>query len=316
MATSKQIRKDMSRVFTDTDPVTIQAAITDYCFNKCMFCDHFLRDDKKHIDTDTWIDFLYSLKDTKTIFYTGGDSLAHPNINEIMRVHIELDIDFAFITTGFIPSSVDIELLKQASFFNVSLDSIDEHNYENIRGGIELQKVLDSIDYALENDVKVSLTIVISEENSFELKDIASYALMHNLDLRVNLLHGEEEKFEYLAFDDYKELFESNGLTFTIKNKKYEFEKCVVAYYSMFVDSKGDIYPCCILGGDTEKQSNIKPLGNISNFDKAKRNRELFYRSELPDKCSNCLSSFQKINKTFEEYPTINMKIEESRNYY
>ena len=108
----------------------------------------------------------------------------------------------------------------------------------------------------------------------------------------------------------------NRGLTFTLKNDKYEFKKCVVAYYSMFIDSKGDVYPCCILGGDTEKESNIKPLGNIDNFNKAKENRKIFYANDLPKKCSNCLPSFQKINKTFEEYPTINLKIEESRNYY
>lgn len=315
MASRTQILSDMNRVFTDYDPVTIQAAITDFCFNKCFMCDHYKRKDKTYINLNVWIKFLRELKNTKTVFYTGGDSMMHPKINDIMFEHLALDIDFGFITTGYIPESVDMNILNKAKFFNVSLDSLDEINYSKIRGGIELNKVLSSIDYALDCMVSVNATVVISEFNIHEIVDIIMYCYSREMNLRLNNLYSGIIDIEKIA-GRYSKLFDEKGLKLSIKNEKFEFEKCVVPYYSMFVDAKGDIYPCCVLGGDTEIKSNSAPLGNISNFEEAKANRLNFYKNKLPSKCSNCLSSFQKINNAHESSPAINLNMKESRNFY
>ena len=178
MASDKQILSDMARVFTDCDPVTIQAAITDYCFNKCFMCDHYKRENKTYIVLERWLKFLRGLKNTKAIFYTGGDSIMHPQINEIMAEHTKLDIDFGFISSGYIPDSVDLQLLSMAKFFNVSLDSLDDANYEKLRGGIKLNKVLDSIEMALSYGINVNATVILSEQNFHELSDIIIFVMI------------------------------------------------------------------------------------------------------------------------------------------
>lgn len=316
MANRNQIIKDMSRVFTNTDPVTIQAAITDYCFNKCFMCDHYKRSNKTYIDSKTWIEFIRSLTNTKTIFYTGGDSIMHPQINDIMLEHIKLDIDFGFITSGYIPKNVNVKLLKNAKFFNVSLDSIDENTYKKLRGGIELHKILDSIDFALKNEVNVNATIIVSNENKSEVHDIVEYCYKRKMNLRLNNLYGENIDINSIS-NEYAEMFNENGFVISSKNETYHFSKCVVPYYSMFIDSKGDVYPCCVLGGDTEISSNVNPLGNILNFEDAKLNRIEFYKKELNKKCNNCISSFQKINNVFSNsFASRSDRISESRNFY
>lgn len=314
MASRTQILNDMARVFTTSDPVTIQAAITDFCFNKCFMCDHFKREDKTYINLGHWQTFLRSLKDTKTIFYTGGDSMMHPQINEIMQEHINLDIDFGFITTGFIPKDIDMRLLKKAKFFNVSLDSVDPENYEKIRGGIALEKVIDSIEYAIDSGVNVNATVVLSDKNVDEMDKIIGFCYKRKMDLRINHLYGKEPI--EIDYGYYSSKFADAKLSLTYKQQSFEFKKCVVPYYSMFIDSRGSVYPCCVLGGDTEIDANVEPLGSIFDFKTAKANREEFYKQDLPQKCSNCLSSFQKINNTFECDITINLEIKESRNFY
>jgi len=320
MATIEQIKKDSSRIYTNEDPITIQAAITDYCMNKCFMCDHWKRKDKTYIDADRWIWFLKSLRNTKTVFYTGGDSIIHRDINRIMANHLELDIDFGFISTGFIPDDVDMHLLSRAKFFNVSLDTTDYKLYEKLRGGIDLELVFESIEKARKYNVNVGVTAVISKENVDEVGDLITFSVANRMNLRLNFLHDLYSVDDISIKEDLTKariLFENINKKLEVKYEKYPFSKCYVPYYNMFVDAKGDVYPCCIQAGDTEEQPNIQPLGTIEDFTMAKSLRGFFIESGVNDKCVNCIPSFTKINNINNNFEKKFVDVVfESRNFY
>ena len=71
-----KIMSYLDRVQLGSSPVSIQAGITDFCFNKCHMCSHHLRENKTQLDATEWIDFLSNRSFVESVCYSGGEPLA------------------------------------------------------------------------------------------------------------------------------------------------------------------------------------------------------------------------------------------------
>jgi len=300
-----KILRYIKRVNTDADPVSIQAAITDYCFNKCHMCDHHLRSNKIFIPAEQWINFLKARTEIESVCYAGGDMMTHPKVNSIMKYHIASKKSFSFITCGYIPPSVSLNLLKKARWIRVSLDSINSEIYTDCRGGIQLSKILHSIDKAVAVGVNVELTITVSEKTKKDLPNLLKYAMLNGFDADIHPVYGSS--FKELQIEELIELwvdyFYSKGLILApYYHGNIKFKKCNASYYQIYIDSLGNIYPCCTMGGDTELAARMKPLGNISNWNNFLKKRKIFSNSNmLPKECNYCIDRFGEINQIVDK---------------
>lgn len=300
-----KILRYINRVKTNKDPVSIQAAITDFCFNKCHMCNHHLRKNKTFIPSEQWINFLKKRSKIESICYAGGDMMTYPEINSIMEYHIASKKSFSFIICGYIPHKVSLNLLKKARWIRISLDAINSKIYAECRGGINISKILKSIDKAISTEVNVELTITVSEKSKKDLPNLLKYAVDNGLDADIHPVYGNNfEKLQITEFiESWVDFFNSMGLTLApYYHGNIKFKKCNASYYQIYIDSIGNIYPCCTMGGDTEIKSRIKPLGNISNWDHFLKKREMFSNSNaLPTDCNYCIDRFGEINQIVDK---------------
>lgn len=288
------------RIGTRMDPVCIQAAITDFCFNKCLNCDHHLREMKKIISGADWVNFLAAHKKIESVAYLGGDMMTHPDLNQILKYHVDNGVAFGIVTCGYIREGVDIELLSNARWFRVSLDTVNPDLYAKCRGGIPLDAVLSSIDQALWAGVNVGLEITVSRYNMGSLEDVFQYAISKAIAVEIHPCFGEEfthETKQIIRY--YEQVFNAIGIEFSFFcYSNFKFKKCVAPYYQIYVDSDGDIYPCCASSGDLYTVKNKRNMGNIAYWESFLDNREnhkMAYKA-----CKSCCDNTTRINYVVE----------------
>lgn len=301
-----KIERYRNRINPFMDPVSIQAAITDFCFNSCSMCKHHLRGNKRRLDIGLWLNFLDERRMLESVCYAGGDMMTYPSeeLNLLMDFHKKKDIAFSYITCGYVKEEIDLLLLREARWIRCSLDTIDEELYREQRGGIKLYKVIDSINNMIEHGVNVELTITVSEITAPGIDNLLNYAINKKLSGDIHPVYGKT--FEDLGIkrkiSKWVKRFKNEKLTLApYRHGEYKFTTCKVPYYQIYVDSFGDIYPCCTIGGDTEEMPREEPLGNIFSWnDFLKRRKEFSDSSNLYSDCRYCIDRFGQINKVAE----------------
>lgn len=284
-------------------PFSIQCAILDKCFNNCPMCDHPQRP-QFQIEKERWFKFLNQALGLESVCYSGGDAMAYHPINELMEFHISKGILFGFITSGYVPKSVDLRLLSHASWVRVSLDTVNPHLYDQIRGLISINKVIDSIDRMRLADVNVELAPTVHNDNHHLIHQVIDYAIENRLPTHIKSVHKYTYGFDEINWDSIKEKAKTlgeKGIQYNVydPNKHLKFKKCSACLYQLFIDSKGDVYPCSIMAGDTDKTSNMPPLGNIDDWESLIIERGKFSKTEeLLEKCSFCTARLSLINNT------------------
>lgn len=301
-----KIDRYLNRVYSNLDPVSIQAGIIDACFNTCPMCDHPARA-KNIVSGERWGKFLRSHPKLESVCYSGGDMMGHPDLNDIMKTHISTEISFGFITAGYVPPTVDLGLLKCARWVRVSLDTIHSGVYETVRGGMPLETVIKSLERLRKAKVNVEMTLTIGKDNVGTLDHTLAWIRLNGYDADMHpqygLTYADLGIAENLSY--WKEIAQDQGLTFApFDNITPEPLKCAAVYYQSFIDSKGDIYPCCLTAGDTADKPVMEPLGNIDDWRSYLNNRVAF--SELqahsrPDVCNSCIERFVFINRRVAE---------------
>lgn len=271
-------------------PVSLQVALTDACFNSCVMCDHPSRE-KHMIRLGEWIDFMnwaVMVGEVESVCYSGGDPMAYPEFNAVMAWHVEYGVSFGITTSGYVPKNIDLSLLAKATWVRVSLDAVTPEVYDACRGRIKVDKVIEGIDSMLAAGVNVQLGVTVHSGNQHDIKNVMAFAKSR----------GITDGFVHTVYPD------SVGDKSPLFDRQIKpFQYCSAVFYQLYIDSNGDVYPCCITAGDTKGAAQSKPLGNISNWKgawiAAKRFARL-HREELPRACKHCVKRLSEINHVIE----------------
>lgn len=257
-------------------PVSIQVALTDRCYNRCIMCDHPLRTPRE-IKADQWLQFLAARGSAvESVCYSGGDPMAYRDFNRIMDYHINNDVLFGATITGYVPPFIDLERLRRAAWVRVSLDAVTPEVYAIVRGHTPVEKVLKGIDDMQRAGVNVCLGITVHKANEGDVPNVIDYAHKHGIhDIDVRPVYPESK----------------NGGPGAERNIM-PFNNCHAALYQLYIDADGAVYPCCITAGDTRDGPTAQALGNIAEpWDKVWASVVKFTRVEvenLPDICRTC----------------------------
>lgn len=240
----------------------------------------------------------------------------------------------SYITTnGCLLNSELIEQILQSKiyFIQFSLDACTESTYNKIRKGGDFSKVITNIKLLVSRRDLLNLkkpfiatNFIILRSNIHELRgyidlgeslgvDKIGFVLPFGLfdsdkNEVITLLNEEENEYSNLFLQIKNEL---NDI-YPNNQKRYRIpdilpNECLLdcsfrATSQIFIDTKGNVYPCCVIAVKAQEGStNAYAMGNCNNqslqeiWDSSKfiQFREKFYRGELPCAiCKDCLKYY------------------------
>jgi len=183
---------------------------------------------------------------------------------------------------------------SQADLIIISLDSLTEKTYNNIRQGLNFKKVMSNIDKIKKSNYKnnFAVSFVLQKENFKELKIFKKYWKAKAVPIHLSLLNNRSGDLLY-----YKNLaLHKRKIPLSLKFRnlldKIIIRSCHYPFINFNILCNGDVILCCndynhklILGN--LNHSSIKEIWNNEKFQKI---RKLVFDGKLNkiSTCANC----------------------------
>ena len=171
----------------------LRLSITDNCNLRCIYCmpkDFENNNENNNLTIDEYFETvkIFSKLGIKKVRITGGEPLVRKGINELVKkIHTIPEIEEIAITTNgiFLEKYLDEFIENGVTALNISMDSINEENFEKITRGGNLIKVVNSLKKAKENKIKIKLnSLIIKGKNDHEIINLIKFALENKIDIR------------------------------------------------------------------------------------------------------------------------------------
>ena len=250
-----------------------QLELTTRCFQRCAHCQSWREAEGAHAE--------WSLEDAKGLLmqlcemhfehlsFTGGDPQAWPHLPALLawfQGRYALQISTALMR-DLEPAEAKLWREKVADV-RVSLDAASLEGYEAMRGvAADPLQILDRL-RALQHPRPATMTTV-SEANIDEIPRIVS--LLSGMNLRramfLPALGVEHSQEFWLRYRDLTRVYSS--MHWTSFNETVAFAampsetKCWVRNISFHIKANGDLYPCCLVGGEAITTDERFRLGNV-----------------------------------------------------
>ena len=172
----------------------LRVSVTDRCNLRCVYClPEFSKDfidESKLLTMDEYFRLIRILGSLgiKKVRITGGEPLVRKGIPGLVKNINSLDSieEIAMTTNGILLEKYLDELAGNGlSSLNISLDILDEKKYNYITRGGDLEKVIRSIEKAIEYKIKIKLnSVIIDDFNKDAIKSLVDFAVDKNIDIR------------------------------------------------------------------------------------------------------------------------------------
>jgi len=181
-----------------TPPLYVRIKPTNACNHHCYYCSYGNPEEvKQHVselrarfnpkDQIAWEIMAALIKDLGEMtvravtFSGGGEPLLYPYIEEAMRLVLESGIDLSVITNGSLLDEGRADILKEAKWVRISMDSCRRERYGEIRK--VKQEMFDKIAANISHfsriknpDCELGINFVITPKNADEIYDMAVFA--------------------------------------------------------------------------------------------------------------------------------------------
>lgn len=172
----------------------LRISLTDKCNLRCKYCmpecgvKHLAHDEILTLEEISRLTNLLAKLGIKRVRITGGEPLVKKNVCKLISDINQIDeIERISLTTnGILLKDMSADLLSAGiDDVNISLDTLNREKYKELTGEDNLSKVLDSIDCAIEMNLKPKINCVpMKEWNEDEIAEIANLAHDKNIDVR------------------------------------------------------------------------------------------------------------------------------------
>lgn len=313
-------------------PIELEIGLTNACNHRCIFCAVDYTGYKPTImDKEVLIRNLeeISKKGVKSIIYAGeGEPLLHKDAPEIINKTKELGIDVAVSTNGvLLTPEVSKECLKSLTWIRFSTAAITEENFNKIQRGKkgDLQKVLTNMQAAvrIKKDNSLSTTIgvqlLLLPDNKDEIIEMAKRLREIGIDyftikpfsqhpqsqqilkIDYNELIGLEKEVKELETENFKIYFRAHSMEKLSCKRAYK--KCLALPFMVYIDSKGNLWPCIVfLGKEELSYGNINKESFVEIWEGEHRKKinKIFADMDLEKNCRE-LCRLDEMNKYLDE---------------
>ncbi len=170
----------------------LRISLTQECNMSCFFCHREGEEDPlgKRLEADE-VDLILEIAASlgfRTVKFTGGEPLMHPEIVRIVSRASKLMDEVSLTTNGYFLEAMAQELRKSGlARVNISLHSLNRETFRRITGIDGLERVLRGIAAARRaqlDPVKLNM-VVLNGLNSSEVEDMMEFAAARGLILRL-----------------------------------------------------------------------------------------------------------------------------------
>lgn len=163
----------------------LRISVIDRCNYRCLYC---MPDDVEFSKQQELLTFdeiyrlivLFAKLGIKRLRITGGEPTVRPQISELIARLSQIETIEAIVMTSNGHRLVTLaESLKNSNLceINVSLDTVDEADFSKITNGGNLRQVIEGIDAALAQGIKIKLnTVVMPSTDAKVIGSICSFA--------------------------------------------------------------------------------------------------------------------------------------------
>ncbi|MFX1398531.1 MAG: radical SAM/SPASM domain-containing protein [Promethearchaeota archaeon] len=172
--------------FTNTKiPYSAQIEVTLRCNAKCFFCSlhslpsHFIGRERE-MTTDQIKNITTQISDlgVLSLSFTGGEPTLRKDLPELIHhARFKHDLLTGLVSNGYLlPNLLRNNKLEGLDYLIVSLDYPDPLLHDYFRGIKVFDKVIESIEMAIKNKIKVIISTVVMKDNMKYLKGICELA--------------------------------------------------------------------------------------------------------------------------------------------
>ncbi|MBC3766176.1 GTP 3',8-cyclase MoaA [Neptunicella marina] len=211
----------------------LRLSITDVCNFRCQYClpDGYQCNSSREfltLDEIKQITHAFAALGTSKIRITGGEPALRKDLPQIIQQCANTPgIEQVAITTNGYKLKQDLPAWLDAgiSAINVSVDSLDPRQFDNITGFGRLQHILDGIEMAIEAGIKVKLNAVMLKQfNADQLQPFLNWIQSRNVTLRlIELMQtGDNQLFfkqNHISGLPIKQQLLESGWSQIIRNK-------------------------------------------------------------------------------------------------
>ncbi len=200
----------------------LRVSVTDRCDLRCTYCmaedvTFLPRNEVLSIEEIINLINIFNELGVKKFRLTGGEPLVRKNVITIIEHLNELKkqnkIFEHTLTTNGTNLSKYSEILKNNGVdrVNVSLDSLDPIKYKKITKYGDLNKVLNGINSAISNNIKIKINTVLTQNfNEDEIFDMIQWCKKNNCDISLIEIMpigsiGEERFNQYISMKKFEE---------------------------------------------------------------------------------------------------------------
>lgn len=321
-----------------TYPSQIYAQVNTACNSKCPMCNVW-REKDVELPAGIWIEWLKNVRSfigPYKICFAGGEVFLKKDIFDIFEYCSKEKVPFGITTNGILLTKENIHRFLDLNplNINISMDSMDEELYNQLRGVPALNLIKSNIEYLMEyieknkSHVKVSFKTVISSKNLNQLAGIAEYARKMNImGITYDPIKKRRKIFEESNIPEFEEIYaiDKNKLKEVIEelvhmkrngynilnseenmqqwlnyDKKGLSRKCDVPLRNLVVNSDGNIHLCDF---NDISVSNIKDSDFASAWKKSDVKRIKAELTNCKNNCQYCMKrGFKDYLKLFLKY--------------
>ena len=168
----------------------LRVALTSQCNLNCEYCppggENFFNV-RKPLGTKRLLRILKVFHEIgfRQFGFTGGEPLLNKNILTISKECSRLKGTFLKLYTNGILLKSKIGLLKGINLIKLSLDTVNLKKYKEITGRDKLRDVLEGIDAARKNRLKVRINAVLTKKNYGEVLSLINFCCNKRIDLKI-----------------------------------------------------------------------------------------------------------------------------------
>lgn len=247
--------------------------LTNRCNFNCPYCRGFKKDDKKDLSKEEAYKIvdMWSSQGLENIRFSGGEPTIWPHLIDLVKHSVKKNINrIAVSTNGSATTDYYFELANAGvNDFSISLDSCCSSVGNKMAGKKDIWETIIHNIKELSKITYVTVGVVLTNENYYELNDIISFASSLGVaDIRIIPAAQDSKKLQGLQIND--DLLKKHPILFyRYKNFKNgrgvrglqinDNNQCPLVLDDMAI-LNGKHYPCIIYMRELGK-----PIGKINN---------------------------------------------------
>ena len=266
-------------------PIAFTISITTKCNLKCTICSRTIHGiENMHMSKDMFLKAAKYFNNRSITILGAGEPFLHPNIFEFIQICQSKNSSVKLVTNGTLLSEEKSKRLLQypnIESVTFSIDGVYE-NYNKIRVNGDFQTVINNLRRISELKKErnathplLSVNFVGMRSNTGDFPELIKIAgpYTNTITFSHPIIFSQDETNEHLnknaefakrVFKESMEVAHKCDTELILRSLKPYTGGCIEPWTAPYIGIKGDVYPCCMIGGGDPQKTVVEYYGDAS----------------------------------------------------